>query len=67
VEDHSPDRAETDPVASAEQQLEDAEHADDPARLNALSQLHDILETELDRPEEERIEPSYGEDAGDTD
>ena len=44
------------PIGDAENRVDAAEHEDDPTRLEALSQLHDILESELDRPEEDSAE-----------
>jgi hypothetical protein len=52
-----------DPVSEAEDRLEGAEQEEDPARLEALTQLHDILETELERPEETSAE-SHAEEVG---
>jgi hypothetical protein len=47
------DAATNDPIDAAESTVQRAEGEEDPVRLEAISQLHDILELELDRPEDE--------------
>jgi hypothetical protein len=42
-----------DRIDDAEAEMQRAEEDEDPVRLEAISQLHDILELELDRPEDE--------------
>jgi hypothetical protein len=42
-----------DRIDDAEASMQRAEDEEDPVRLEAISQLHDILELELDRPEDE--------------
>lgn len=42
-----------DRIDDAEGRMEQAESEEDPLRQEAISQLHDILELELDKPEDE--------------
>ena len=42
-----------DRIDDAEERMEQAESEEDPLRQEAISQLHDILELELDKPEDE--------------